>query len=158
MKTTPDCEDLLDLFEKHEVRYLIVGGVAVSYYARPRYTKDMDILVDPAAENVQRANAALAEFGSTWLLSPGKADEIVQIGVEPNRVDLLAWIEKVDFDAAWRKRVRDLYGRVMTNWIDLDSLIRAKEGLRAARHREDVRALKKAKERRDAEEKKDQCR
>lgn len=47
MDTVQDFEDLLELLERFEVRYLIIGGLAFIYHAKPRYTKDMDLWVDP---------------------------------------------------------------------------------------------------------------
>lgn len=63
MDTVQDFEDLLELLERFEARYLIIGGLAFIYHAKPRYTKDMDLWVGPDPENVLRANRALAEFG-----------------------------------------------------------------------------------------------
>ena len=48
METVQDFEDMLHLLDKHKVRYLIIGGLAFIYHAKPRYTKDMDLWVDPA--------------------------------------------------------------------------------------------------------------
>jgi hypothetical protein len=64
-----DFKDMLELLSRHGVRYLIVGGLAFIYHAKPRYTKDMDLWVEYTKENVVRANAALAEFGATSFLS-----------------------------------------------------------------------------------------
>ena len=47
METIHDFEDLLMLFDQHDVRYLIVGGLAFIYHAKPRYTKDMDLWLAP---------------------------------------------------------------------------------------------------------------
>ena len=41
MDAIPDFEDLLSLLGKHDVRYLVMGGLAFIYHARPRYTKDL---------------------------------------------------------------------------------------------------------------------
>jgi hypothetical protein len=46
-----DFKELLSAFNAGQVRYLIVGGYAVSYHAQPRVTKDMDILIGAGAEN-----------------------------------------------------------------------------------------------------------
>ena len=54
MKIEKDCEELLRLFNKNRVRYCIIGSYAVAFYAKPRYTKDMDILIDPTIENGKR--------------------------------------------------------------------------------------------------------
>lgn len=53
MDAIRDFEDILQLLEQHSVRYLIVGGLAVIFHAKPRYTKDMNIWVDPQADNVE---------------------------------------------------------------------------------------------------------
>ena len=149
MNSISDFEDMLQLLEKRKARYLIVGGLAVIYHAKPRYTKDMDLVVDSSAENVNRVNRALAEFGSPFLLEPGDPDQIVQIGVAPNRIDVLVGIDGVDFSEAFDKRIRDYYGKVLVNWIDMDSLIRAKRCLPGPRHREDVRVLTKVRKLRE---------
>jgi len=57
--TIQDFEDRLQLLEKHRVRYLIIGGLAFIYHAKPRYTKDMDLWIDPVPRNVEHANDAL---------------------------------------------------------------------------------------------------
>ena len=59
------------MIEKHAVRYLIIGGLAFIYHAKPRYTKDLDLWIDPTTENVNRANKALAEFGSPYTACVG---------------------------------------------------------------------------------------
>jgi hypothetical protein len=60
----PDFKELLSVFNTHRVKYLIVGGYAVSLHAQPRATKDIDILVRPDADNAESVYAALAMFGA----------------------------------------------------------------------------------------------
>jgi len=144
-----DFEDLLTLFAHHEVRYLVVGGLAFVYHAKPRYTKDMDLWVDPERTNLERANLALAAFGSPTLLSLDDPDEIIQIGVAPHRVDLLKSVGDVMFEEAWSGRVVDRYGHVEANWIGLDSLLAIKERIDSPRHQEDARVLREVKRLRD---------
>jgi len=136
-----DFEDLLFLLHKHEVRYLVIGGLAFIYHARPRYTKDMDLWVDPSPRNVRRANAALAEFGSPFLLAVDDPAEILQIGLPPNRIGLLRAIDGPPFGHAWKRRVTGRYGRAEAHWIDLESLIQVKSRIDDPRHRRDVRDL-----------------
>ena len=64
MDTVQDFEDVLALLHRHHVRYLIIGGLAFIFHAKPRYTKDVDLWIDPERGNVERANQALAAFGS----------------------------------------------------------------------------------------------
>ena len=63
----PDFKELLSAFNAEQVRYLIVGGYAVSFHAQPRATKDLDILIAADAKNSKAVYAALAKFGApTW--------------------------------------------------------------------------------------------
>lgn len=143
-----DFEDLLDLFERHSVRYLIIGGMAFIFHAKPRFTKDIDLWLAPEPENVARANAALAEFGSPHLLDLAKDDEILQLGVAPNRIDLLREAAPVVFDEAWARRVDGQYGRAVARWVSLEDLLAIKEHIDHPRHREDARVLRMVLERR----------
>ena len=147
METIQDFEDLLEVFEKHRVRYLIIGGLAFIYHAKPRYTKDMDLWIDPMRANVKRANAALSEFGSPYLLNPDNDEEILQLGVDPDRIDLLRSIKGAAFTTAWKNRIRGKYGKANANWIDLNSLIRIKSRIDHPRHQEDVRVLREVRRR-----------
>ena len=151
METVRDFEDLLELLERFEARYLIIGGLAFIYHAKPRFTKDMDLWIGPDPENVARANRALAAFGSPYLLEAGRPDEVVQLGVAPNRIDLLQDPDGVDFDQAWSRRVEGRYGGAKVWWIDLDSLIEIKSRIDDPRHQEDARVLRKVRERRGRE-------
>ena len=142
METVHDFEDILFLFEKQNVRYLIVGGLAFIFHAKPRYTKEIDIWVVPEPENVMKANKALSEFGSPYLITePVNKDEILQIGVAPDRIDILLNLPGLSFGKVWDKKVRSAYGNVTSNWIDIDSLIEAKQRIDSPRHQEDVRVL-----------------
>jgi hypothetical protein len=142
---------MLELLERFEVRYLIIGGLAFIYHAKPRYTKDMDLWIDPDPENVVRANRALAEFGSPHLLEVERPDEILQLGVAPNRIDLLREPGGLNFDQAWPQRLESRYGRARAYWIDIESLIAIKSQIDAPRHQEDARVLRLVRQRRGTE-------
>ena len=130
MKLEPDYEELLKLFNKHRVKYCIVGAFAVAFYALPRYTKDMDILVEASPENGRRITQALKDFGFGSLkLSPEDFTEekqIVQLGYEPVRIDLLTSIEGNSFKAVWKHKKRGLYGKTKVFFIGLNELIKNK--------------------------------
>jgi hypothetical protein len=148
VETVRDFEDMLELLEKHEVRYLIVGGLAFIYHAKPRYTKDMDIWIDFTPENVERANRAISGFGAPELLSITDDDEVLQIGIAPDRIDFFLKMEGLTFAEAWPGRIEGVYGEVSAKWIDLDSLLKIKSSIDQPRHREDARVLSEVKKRR----------
>jgi len=149
METVSDFEDILALLAKHEVKYLIIGGLAFVYHALPRYTKDIDLWIEAEERNVHRANEALAEFGSPEQLDVGRAGEILQLGVAPNRIDLMREIAGIGFRDAWERRIVAPYGDTQANWIDLDGLISIKRLIDHPRHREDVRVLELVRQRRE---------
>ena len=59
---SPDYEEFIAALNDNGVRYLVVGAHAVAFPARPRATKDLDILLDPAPKNARKALAALRDF------------------------------------------------------------------------------------------------
>ncbi|OHD75951.1 MAG: hypothetical protein A2V99_18780, partial [Spirochaetes bacterium RBG_16_67_19] len=112
MDTVHDFEDMLHLLNQHEVRYLIIGGLAFIYHAKPRYTKDMDLCIGPAVDNIVRANRALEDFGSPISIEPDNLDQIVQLGVAPDRIDIMLTVPGVRFETAWNRRNIGNYGSV----------------------------------------------
>src|SRR5882762_910035 len=102
MISNKDFVDLLSLFNAHDVRYLIIGGYAFSYYAEPRATKDLDLFVSPDLQNAQNVYRALASFGTPLSgITPEdftNSEQGFQIGQPPNRIDILTAIEGVSFE------------------------------------------------------------
>ena len=125
-----DFKELLNTFNEHEVKYLIVGGHAVMFYSEPRYTKDLDLWVEASAENATRVFRALARFGAP-LSGVSEADFATegffyQIGRPPVRVDILMSIDGVSFAEAWPQRQPGLLAGVQTWYIGRHELIRNK--------------------------------
>ncbi|MFC2149118.1 nucleotidyltransferase [Candidatus Auribacterota bacterium] len=131
MKIERDFEDLLRLFSKNKVRYCIIGAFAVAFYGRPQYTKDIDILIDPLEANAKKIVKALNDFGFGSLkLSADdfcKKGNIIQLGYEPVRVDILTSIKGLSFDRVWKNRIKGTYGKQRVNFISLDDLIKCKK-------------------------------
>lgn len=145
MKVEKDFEELLGLFNKHQVKYCIVGAFAVAFYARPRYTKDLDILVEPEIKNGKKIIVALSEFGFEGLgLSPEdftQKGRIIQLGYEPVRVDLLTSIEGCSFKQVWRNKKTGVYGKEKAFFIGKNELIRNKKSLRRKQDIADLELL-----------------
>lgn len=131
MRVEKDFEELLELLNKHRVKYCIVGAFAVGFYGYPRYTKDMDILIEPSLKNGQKIVKALVEFGFRSLnLLPedfSKKGRIVQLGYEPVRVDLVTSIKGCNFSQVWGKRTIGEYGKQKAFFIGLQELIKNKK-------------------------------
>jgi len=63
-----DSIELLQLFASEKIKYLIMGGYAVSFHTEPRYTKDIDIFIATDRQNAQAVYKALAKFGVPALI------------------------------------------------------------------------------------------
>jgi hypothetical protein len=104
-----DFKELLSEFNAHEVKYLIVGGYAVSFHGHPRATKDLDIVISADLENAKAVYAALAKFGAP--VEGLKAEDLTEpgnfyrMGTPPVMVDILPRISGIDFNEAWQRRV-----------------------------------------------------
>ena len=131
MRIEKDYEELLELLNKHKVKYCIIGAYAVAFHKKARYTKDMDILVEPSVDNGKRIVNALNDFGFESLdLSEkdfAEKENIVQFGYEPIRVDIITSITGVSFPEVWRNRATGKYGKEDVFFIGLKELIKNKE-------------------------------
>jgi hypothetical protein len=148
-----DYKDLLFAFQSHGVKYLVVGGFAVSYHSQPRFTKDIDIFISADLENAKAAYAALASFGTALRgITPEDftdRNSFFRFGREPKGFDILPGIPGVDFDAAWERRVEtvvDPATALKANIISAEDLIASKLASGRARDLADVEDIRKAAE------------
>lgn len=125
-----DFLDLLGALLRAEVRFLIVGAYAFALHARPRATGDIDIWVEPSADNAARVMSALREFGAP-LHQVTEQDftqpEVVfQIGVAPRRIDILTSLTGLTFAEAWADHVEHALGPLRVPFLGRESLVRNK--------------------------------
>jgi hypothetical protein len=130
MNIQQDFEELLKLLEEHKIEYLIVGGYAVAFHGYPRFTKDIDIYYNVSPSNIQKLQKALFKFGFTTKDIPAETfntkGNIITFGVEPVRVDIINDISGIEFNDAWKKKVKGKYGKVEVNFISKIDLIKNK--------------------------------
>jgi hypothetical protein len=122
----------------------------VSMHARPRTTKDIDLWLDPARDNIARACSALGAFGiPTELVAElhmAHQDEIVWLGRPPARVDLLQTVPALAFDEAWERRVTVCVAGVAVTVVGLEDLIQNKLAVGRPQDKRDVRQLERARD------------
>ncbi len=148
-ESTKDFEELLECLIRHAVRFVVVGAHAVAYHAKPRYTKDLDLFVEPDPDNGTRIVAALEEFGFAGVgivrADFDRPGRIVQLGSPPNRVDLMTSIDGVTFADAWDSRVEGSYGSAQVPYIGYEALVRNKTTAARAQDLADLELLKRVK-------------
>ena len=67
MTLDPDFEDFIKLLNQFEVDYMIVGGYAMAFHGRPRYTGDLDIWIDISETNAKKMLLVINTFGFSSL-------------------------------------------------------------------------------------------
>jgi hypothetical protein len=109
----------------------VIGGYAVAFHGYPRYTKDIDIWIEMSEANATGIVKALEDFGfgSLGLEADDflEADQIIQLGYPPARIDLITTAPGVDFEECYKSRIEvDIEG-VSVNFIGLEDLKRNKQ-------------------------------
>jgi hypothetical protein len=149
MALSKDLKEFVECLNSNKVEYLIVGALAVSWHGFARFSSDLDFFIRPAGDNAQRVLNALRDFGfaglGVTLEDLTAPDRVIQIGREPNRVDLLTSISGVEFEEAWDSRVSGVLDRIPVNFIGFDALLKNKGASGRAKDRIDVEALRAAK-------------
>lgn len=147
MPLNKDLREFVELLNSNRVEYLIVGAFAVAYHGFPRYTGDLDILVRPNRENARRIMEVLSQFGFGKLgieiedlETPGK---VVQLGIPPNRIDLITALSGLSFEEAWASREAAYLDGVLVEFIGRTALIRNKENTGRAKDRGDAEELRR---------------
>jgi hypothetical protein len=128
-----DFREFVESLNGHDVRYLVVGGYAVAFHGHPRYTKDLDVWVEPTESNAANMMSALAQFGfaSIDLTAEDflKPTQVIQLGYPPNRIDILMQLEGVDFESCYGSRVELEIEGTRVPFIDLVNLRKNKKAV-----------------------------
>lgn len=138
MELQEDFKELLELFNKHKVEYVIVGAYALAFYGCPRYTGDLDILVKPDSNNAKKILKAIKDFGfkslSLTVEDLSSQEKVIQLGVPPIRIDILTSITGVTWEQVSANRATGKYGNVTVYFIGKNELIANKKSL--GRHKD----------------------
>jgi hypothetical protein len=145
MEIRTDFKELLELFNRHRVEYLIVGGYALAFHGAPRVTGDIDLFVRPTNENADRILAALDDFGfgslnlsKDDLTTPGM---VIQLGVPPVRIDIITRVSGVPWEQAEAGQLPGFYADVPVFFIGRDDFIANKRATGRAKDAADIEAL-----------------
>jgi hypothetical protein len=126
-------EDFKELFESlnaNNVRYLMIGGYAVGVYGYPRATNDIDIFLSDDGENLENFVNALEDFG----LAGSDLKDVVELGVEPLKVQFMNFADGIAFDDAFEARNVIAVEDIFINTISKADLIKNK--LASGRHKD----------------------
>lgn len=147
MRLDPNFNEFIELLLANEVEFMVVGGYAVAVHGHPRYTGDLDIWILVERDNAAKLVRTLDDFGFAPLgLTPDDFlvdEQIIQLGREPVRIDLLTGLDGVSFqDCAARVLDVDV-GGMSVPFISRDDLIRNKRASGRTQDLADVEALER---------------
>jgi len=141
-----DYTEFVNLLNKYNVDYLVVGGYAVMFHTLiPRETKDIDFWIRPTAENADKCVKAIKEFCGMEFKQEDllEKDAICYIGVVPNRIDIFNKQGLIDFEKAWEKRKDDKYWDVDVHFISREDLMILKLYTDREQDQKDLKRLKR---------------
>jgi|SRR5271157_5423262 len=145
MEAQKDFKELLELFNEHKVEYIIVGAYALAYHGAPRFTGDFDIYIHPMLANAQKILSALADFGfgslNLVIEDFTNPKSVVQLGVPPVRIDIIASITGVEWEQADKGKSRGSYGGVPAYFLGKEQLIANKRAVGRKKDLADLEAL-----------------
>ncbi len=146
-----DFKELIRIFNDSGVEYLLVGGYALSIYAQPRATKDLDLFIRTSVPNSEAVFKALCEFGAPLYGMTTKdfhdGESGLEFGREPHRVDILQRISGITFAEAWKDRVQAVIEEDTPIWvISRQHLIQNKSAAGRPRDLLDIQEIERARE------------
>jgi hypothetical protein len=149
-----DFIDLVTCLRLEDCDFLIVGAHALAAHGAPRATGDLDVLVRPEIENAERVFRALVRFGAPVVAHDVSADDFVvpgtiyQMGLPPNRIDIITEISGVSYDEAASDTITGHLGPELVRCIGLDAMLRNKRAAGRAKDIADAETLEELRARR----------
>ena len=137
-------KDVFESFQRHEVRYIVIGGIAAVLHGVPRATFNLDILIEATPENAGRLLDALSDAGMATA-SLTNVDEIlsneITIFKDRVRIDVQTSTPGLRFDDGWKRRETMEYQGQPFYVVSREDLISAKRAAGRDVDLEDVRLL-----------------
>ena len=137
-------KDVFRFFQYHEVKYLVIGGIASVVYGVPRATFDLDILIEATPDNVQRLLNALldAGFGTASLTNAETIlENEITIFKDRVRIDVQTSAPGLNFHDAWERKTTMVYQGQEFHVVSKQDLVASKRAARREVDLEDVRLL-----------------
>jgi hypothetical protein len=148
MATNPDFKDLFAAFNDAGVEYIVVGAHAVMVYTEPRYTNDLAVWVRPMGENAERVLMALRAFGAPTADVSARdfatGGTIFQIGVPPNRIDVITTVDGLVFEEAYPRTRQTSYAGMPIRILGPEDLLQNKRTVGRPQDLIDIDRLERA--------------
>lgn len=142
-----DTEGLLKSLKGHKVDFVVIGATAFPVHGYARATLDIDIFIRPTKANAEKTWQALKAFG--YDVTDIKIEDLLkkkllirQYAVE---TDIHPFVKGIEFDEAWKNKVKAKFGDISVYFASLKDLIKMKRAAARPQDLEDLKYLKKLK-------------
>ena len=147
MTLEKDFIEFIELLNKHEVEYLVVGGYAMGLHGVPRTTGDIDFWIRTSESNAEKMVQVIDEFGFSSLGLANKdfstKNAVIQLGYEPLRIDILNDIDGVEFSQAIKDKHIFQHGNIEIPFIGIRDFIKNKKAVGRKQDIEDLMGVEK---------------
>ena len=130
MKLSSDLKEFIELLNSHKVDYLVVGAHALAWHGLPRYTQDIDFFINPDPDNADIMIEVLNAFGFGEVgFKQGdfiKPNQVIQMGREPHRIDLLTGLSGVSWDECRATAILGVMDDIPVYYLGVSSYIKNK--------------------------------
>ncbi|MFC1584053.1 DUF6036 family nucleotidyltransferase [Fibrobacterota bacterium] len=137
-------QDVFKSFQKHEVRYVVIGGIASILHGVPRATFDLDLLIEASPDNAQKLLDALLSAGFGTASLTNKDDVLsneITIFKDKVRIDVQTSTPGITFENAWKNKNIMKYQDQDFFVLSREDLIHSKKAAGRDVDLEDVRLL-----------------
>lgn len=151
-----DFLEYIDLLNKYQVEYLLIGGLAVNLHGYRRSTGDMDIWVKPTQENHDKLTHVHAAYrmpmGEMELIDnflDTEKYDVFRFGGGFFHIDIMTVCKGLDFDNTYKNSIETEVEKIRIKLIHVNSLIRAKKASARYKDLDDIEKLNKIKKKVD---------
>lgn len=144
-----DFLDFLELLDKHDVDFLLVGGYAVILHGYIRSTGDLDLWINKTSKNYKNLKKAYLDFGAPiFSKEEFESDkfDVWSMGNEPRKIEILTHVDGLVFEESKKNCNWFELEKIKVPYIDFDDLIKNKKATGRYKDLADIEELKKKKE------------
>ena len=146
-----DFRDFIKALNDQEVKYILVGGMAVILLGHARVTGDMDIWVECTKENYHRLVKTFRQFGMPLFdmtlqkFLGVKENDVFSFGRNPVGIDIMTAVKGLNFDEAYKLSTVYEDDDLPIRIIHINHLIEAKKASGRLKDLDDINQLQKKK-------------
>ena len=140
-------EKIYRALNRHRIRYLVIGGVAVNLYGLHRMTRDLDLMIDISENNLEKFIKVIEKLGYQTNIAKSQWNKLNAVAFkskddEFDRIDIFLR-NPLDFDSAYKRRKVFKAGNISISCISLEDLLKLKSKADRVRDWIDVGSLKR---------------